>query len=94
VSGNWAKNRYIVNNYILLSVLGTGSYAEVRLAKDRNTDQVFAVKVSVQLELATCTVITRFRETMFTVPPLMRGGVRTQALLIAAARKPKTTIYP
>jgi len=28
-TGNWAKNRYIVNNYILLDVLGAGSYAEV-----------------------------------------------------------------
>jgi len=91
-TGNWAKNRYIVNNYILLDVLGAGSYAEVnewlyltienvyfrniikstyrywwshlylsecnsnqtspnifhiqvRLAKDRNTDTLYAVKV-------------------------------------------------
>ena len=43
--GNWAKNRYIVNNYILLNVLGAGSYAEVRLAKDRNTERLYAVKV-------------------------------------------------
>lgn len=44
-SGNWSKNRYIVNNYILLDVLGAGSYAEVRLAKDRNTEMLYAVKV-------------------------------------------------
>jgi len=44
-SGNWSKNRYIVNNYILLNVLGAGSYAEVRLAKDRNTELLYAVKV-------------------------------------------------
>lgn len=29
VGGSWLKNRYIVNNYILLEPLGTGSYAEV-----------------------------------------------------------------
>lgn len=29
VGGSWLKNRYIVNNYILLDPLGTGSYAEV-----------------------------------------------------------------
>ena len=33
LAGSWLKNRYIVNNYILLDSLGTGSYAEVRLAK-------------------------------------------------------------
>ena len=27
--GDWLKKRQIVNNYILLDVLGTGSYAEV-----------------------------------------------------------------
>ena len=30
VGGSWLKNRYIVNNFILLELLGTGSYAEVR----------------------------------------------------------------
>lgn len=28
-TGDWLKKRYIVNNYILLDVLGTGSYGEV-----------------------------------------------------------------
>jgi hypothetical protein len=30
VMGDWLKQRYLVNNYILLDTLGTGSYAEVR----------------------------------------------------------------
>jgi hypothetical protein len=34
-TGNWAKNRYIVNNYILLDVLGAGSYAEVGQLESR-----------------------------------------------------------
>jgi hypothetical protein len=29
-TGDWLKKRYIVNNYILLDTLGTGSYGEVR----------------------------------------------------------------
>ena len=28
--GDWLNKRHIVNNYILLDVLGTGSYGEVR----------------------------------------------------------------
>lgn len=30
-TGDWMNKRYIVNNYILLEILGTGSYGEVRL---------------------------------------------------------------
>lgn len=33
--GSWLTNRYIVNNYILLDALGQGSYAEVRLCKEK-----------------------------------------------------------
>ncbi|CAM9312051.1 unnamed protein product, partial [Ectocarpus fasciculatus] len=44
-TGDWLKKRYIVNNYILLDTLGTGSYGEVKLSKDRNTDKLFAVKI-------------------------------------------------
>lgn len=29
-TGDWMNKRYIVNNYILLEILGTGSYGEVR----------------------------------------------------------------
>jgi hypothetical protein len=29
-TGDWLNKRYIVNNYILLDILGTGSYGEVR----------------------------------------------------------------
>ena len=45
VKGNWLTNRLIVNNYIILNVLGKGSYGEVRLCKEKNTNQIFAVKV-------------------------------------------------
>lgn len=44
-TGNWLNNRYIVNNYILLDVLGTGSYGEVRLCKDRITEKLYAIKI-------------------------------------------------
>ena len=44
-TGDWLKKRYIVNNYILLDTLGTGSYGEVKLSKDRTTDTLFAVKI-------------------------------------------------
>lgn len=36
VGGSWLKNRYIVNNFILLEPLGTGSYAEVSTPTYRN----------------------------------------------------------
>eukprot|EP00903_Cladosiphon_okamuranus_P018574 g17097.t1 len=45
VGGSWLKNRYIVNNYILLEPLGTGSYAEVRLAKEKTSNKLYAVKI-------------------------------------------------
>jgi [calcium/calmodulin-dependent protein kinase] kinase len=44
-TGDWLKKRYIVNNYILLDVLGVGSYGEVRMCKDRTTDQLYAIKI-------------------------------------------------
>ena len=44
-TGNWLNNRYIVNNYILLDILGTGSYGEVRLCKDRITEALYAIKI-------------------------------------------------
>ena len=44
-TGNWLNNRYIVNNYILLDGLGTGSYGEVRLCKDRITETLYAIKI-------------------------------------------------
>jgi len=30
-TGDWLKKRYIVNNYILLDTLGSGSYGEVKV---------------------------------------------------------------
>jgi len=38
-------NRYIVNNYILLDPLGEGSYAEVRLCKEKSHNQLYAIKI-------------------------------------------------
>lgn len=43
--GNWLTNRLVVNNYIILHCLGTGSYGEVRLCKEKHTNKLFAVKV-------------------------------------------------
>jgi serine/threonine protein kinase len=45
LKGDWLKKRYIVNNYILLDTLGTGSYGEVRMCKDRTTDSLYAMKI-------------------------------------------------
>eukprot|EP01039_Chlorochromonas_danica_P003691 gene3691-4038_t len=44
-TGDWVNKRYIVNNYILLETLGTGSYGEVRLCKDRTNEKLFAIKI-------------------------------------------------
>jgi hypothetical protein len=44
-TGDWLKKRYIVNNFILLDLLGTGSYGEVKLCKDRTTDKLYAMKI-------------------------------------------------
>lgn len=44
-TGDWLKKRYIVNNYIMLDTLGTGSYGEVRMCKDRKTDLLYAMKI-------------------------------------------------
>ncbi len=35
----------MVNNYILLNKLGQGSYGEVRLAKEKATNTLFAMKI-------------------------------------------------
>ncbi len=43
--GDWLNKRYIVNNYILLDILGEGSYAEVRLCKERTSDSLYAMKI-------------------------------------------------
>jgi len=44
-TGDWLEKRYIVNDYILLYTLGTGSYGEVRLCKNRKTDKLYAIKI-------------------------------------------------
>ena len=44
-TGDWLKQRYIVNNYILLDTLGNGSYGVVRMCKDRITDHLYAIKI-------------------------------------------------
>jgi len=45
MKGSFLTNRYIVNNYILLDPLGQGSYAEVRLCKEKNHNQLYAIKI-------------------------------------------------
>lgn len=44
-SGDYMKKRVIVNNYILLDSIGIGSYAEVRLCKEKTTDKLYAIKI-------------------------------------------------
>jgi serine/threonine protein kinase len=44
-TGDWLKKRYIVNNYILLDTLGEGSYGEVRMCKERVSDEIYAIKI-------------------------------------------------
>lgn len=44
-TGDWLNKRYIVNNYILLDTLGSGSYGEVRLCKERVSDKLYAIKI-------------------------------------------------
>ena len=43
--GSWLTNRYIVNDYIILNPLGQGSYAEVRLCKNKTQDELYAIKI-------------------------------------------------
>lgn len=45
IKGDWLTNRHVVNNYILLNQLGKGSYGEVRLCKERTSNELFAIKV-------------------------------------------------
>lgn len=44
-SGSWLTNRYVVNDYIILSDIGKGAHAEVRLCKHRRTNEVYAAKI-------------------------------------------------
>ncbi|RHY35273.1 hypothetical protein DYB32_000226 [Aphanomyces invadans] len=44
ISGDWLNSRTMINNYIILESLGAGSYAEVKLCKEKTTGQLFAMK--------------------------------------------------
>ena len=44
--GSWLSNRYVINEYIVLSEIGQGGHAEVRLVKHKTTNELFAVKIS------------------------------------------------
>jgi [calcium/calmodulin-dependent protein kinase] kinase len=44
-SGDWLSKRKMINNYIVLESLGSGTYAEVRKCKERGTGAVFALKI-------------------------------------------------
>ena len=44
-SGSWLTNRYVVNDYIILSDIGKGAHAEVRLCKHKRTNEVYAAKI-------------------------------------------------
>ena len=45
VKGDWLTNRFVVNNYVLLNHLGKGSYGEVRLCKEKETNKLYAMKI-------------------------------------------------
>ncbi|TMW64771.1 hypothetical protein Poli38472_011651 [Pythium oligandrum] len=42
--GDWLNSRTMINNYIILESLGAGSYAEVKLCKEKVTGKLFAMK--------------------------------------------------
>jgi len=44
-SGDWLTNRCTVNQYILLQELGQGSYAHVRLCKEKTSNTLYAMKI-------------------------------------------------
>ncbi len=44
-SGDWLTNRFVVNDYLVLSSLGQGAFAEVRLCKQKKTNELFAMKI-------------------------------------------------
>ncbi|RHY48014.1 hypothetical protein DYB28_003823 [Aphanomyces astaci] len=44
ISGDWLNSRTMINNYIILESLGAGSYAEVKLCKEKGTGRLFAMK--------------------------------------------------
>ena len=43
--GNWLTNRLVVNNYIVLQCIGKGSFGEVRLCKEKQSNELFAIKI-------------------------------------------------
>ena len=42
--GTWLTHRTLVNDYLVLSSLGKGSYGDVHLVKQRRTNELFALK--------------------------------------------------
>ena len=42
--GTWLTHRTLVNDYLVLSPIGKGSYGDVHLAKQRRTNELFALK--------------------------------------------------
>jgi len=44
-SGDWLTNRFVVNDYLVLSSIGQGAFAEVRLCKQKRTNELFAMKI-------------------------------------------------
>lgn len=42
--GDWLNSRTMINNYIILEALGAGSYAEVKLCKEKQSGKLFAMK--------------------------------------------------
>lgn len=42
--GDWLNSRTMINNYIILEPLGSGSYAEVKLCKEKVSGKLYAMK--------------------------------------------------
>lgn len=42
--GDWLNSRTMINNYIILEALGSGSYAEVKLCKEKVSGKLYAMK--------------------------------------------------
>ncbi|DBA04384.1 TPA: hypothetical protein N0F65_009980, partial [Lagenidium giganteum] len=42
--GDWLNSRTMINNYIILESLGAGSYAEVKLCKEKMSGKLYAMK--------------------------------------------------
>ena len=72
-SGSWLTNRYVVNDYIILSNIGKGAHAEVRLCKHKRTNEIYAAKIMNKKLL--CEKFVDIRDSFFITKILNRPKV-------------------